>query len=260
MFTGINYIAMKKIFLLPALFIFAFTTNSFAQFEGKITYTLQEKDNSGEQGQEQFTTYFTPNRIFIESDEAMKMAGSFKTEGLLIRLDKNDFVFLTGDKTAMSISKAGITSFMNMFSEMNKQDESDVANEIEKDYMFKQTGETKNINGYKAYKFVLKSKDEENKKGIIWMTKQIDINWGMLAEPWGDSVNFLTSKDLPTGYIFQKGWLPLKGTFYEEGEVSGQMTAKVEETDVSQSMVQLSSDMQVKNLSEYLFKMMRKRN
>lgn len=245
---------MKKILLLPALFVLVFASNSFAQFEGKITYTFQEADEEGEQDKEQFTAWFTPDRILLQADEAMSMAGSFKTEGLLIRLDKKDFVFMTGDKTAMAISKAGITSFMNMFGEMSEQGR-EPEEETQTDFSFEKTGDTKTINGYEAHKFVFKG--NENEKGIIWMTSEIDINWGMLAEPWGDSVSFLTDESLPTEYIFEKGWLPLKATFYEGGQVSGRMTATVKEMNVAESMVSLAADVQVKNLSEYMFQIMR---
>lgn len=251
---------MKKIFFLPALFVLLFSTNSFAQFEGKISYTFQEIGENSEKDKEKFSIYFTPDRILLQPDEAMNMAGSFKTGGLLIRLDKKDFVFMTGDKTAMTISKAGITSFMNMFGEMaaeTKKGAGGSEEDIKANFTFEKTEETKTINGYEAHKFVFKSKGEESGKGIIWMTSEININWGMLAEPWGDSVSFLTNRDLPTKYIFEKGWVPLKAAFYEGGQVSGRMTTVVKETDIPKSMVRLSSDIQVRSLSEYMFQMMR---
>ncbi|MDZ7772133.1 MAG: hypothetical protein U5K31_05240 [Balneolaceae bacterium] len=41
----------------------------------------------------------------------------FQTEGVLVRLDFEDFVFLTGNDMALTISKADITSFTRMFGE-----------------------------------------------------------------------------------------------------------------------------------------------
>ncbi len=247
---------MKKITCLLALFLAASVGNSFAQFEGKITYSLYEMNDSGDREEEEhLTAFITPERILLQTEESMSMAGSFETQGLLIRLDKKDFVFLTGNKTAMSITKAGINSMMNMFGAMGKGQQK--AESVEKDFTFSNTGETETIGGYSASKFVFQTEGEENQKAVIWMTRDININWGMLAEPWGDSISFLTSEALPTDLVFQEGWLPLRATFYEDGQISGGMSAQVKTTDLAQSMVQLPPDVQVRSLSEYLFQRMR---
>ncbi len=248
---------MKKFACLLTLLLTVFAANLQAQFEGKIIYTFYEMNDSGERDEEEyFTAYITPQRILIQSEESFSMAGSFKTEGLLIRLDKKDFVFLTGDTSAMKITKAGITSFMNMFGEMAKM-EHEMEEDMKKDFTFKNTGEIETFGGYSAKKFVYKSNDEENGKAVIWMTQDININWGMLAEPWGDSVQFMTSGNWPTNSIFQKGYLPLRGTYYEDGKVAGGFSAVVKRTDLAQSMVQIAPEVTVKSLSEYLFQMMR---
>ncbi len=246
---------MKKITCLLALFLTVFAANSFAQFEGEITYTLYEINDSGDREEEEsFTAYITPQRILIQGEEAVNMAGHFKTGGLLIRLDKKDFVFLTGDTTAMKITKSGITSFMNMFGAMD-----DMKNESEEtgDYTFKKTGETDDFGGYTAQKFIYKSNNGENNKVVIWMTRDININWGMLAEPWGNSMSFMTDKDLPFKLIKEEGYLPIRATFYEDGEISGGLSAAVKETDVAQSVVQIPPEVTVTSLSQYMFQMMR---
>ncbi len=249
---------MKKTICFLTLLLTVGSVNVFAQFQGKITYNLYEVNDNGQRAEEEnFVAFFTPQRIFIQGEEAVGMPGSIKAEGLLIRLDKKDFVFLTDDNTAFSITKAGITSFMNMFGGMAQKGQQEQDESSQRSFTFKKTGKTKTINGYNVHKFIAKDKSEKNKKGIIWMTQDVNINWGMLSQPWGDSMEFLTEDELPTELILQEGWIPLKATFYEDGNVEGGFSAMVEETDLAQKKVQLPSDIKVKNLSQYLFQMMR---
>lgn len=248
---------MRKTIFILALLLSAFTINAVAQFEGKIIYTIYDNDDDGD-NEDSFTTYITPQRILVQGDESFDVKGMMKTDGMLIRLDKKDFVFFTSDNEAMSISKAGITSFINMFGELGKsqKDTQDDIDDIKKNYTFENTGETQTIEGYTATKFVYENKTE-NQKGTIWMTREIDINWGMLAEPWGDSVAFLTSEDMPSNVILQEGWLPLKGTFYKDGEVDGEFKATVNEMDIADSKVNIATGVTLTSLSEYLFQHMR---
>lgn len=245
----------KTIFILTLLFSAFTVNNAVAQFEGKITYNLYETDDNGDrEDEDSFITYITPQRILLEGDESFKVGSAFKSDGLLIRLDKKDFVFFMDENTAMSISKAGITSFINMFGGADSA--SDEVNDMEKDFTFTNTGEKETIDGYTATKFVFES-EEENDKGVVWMTQDVSINWGMLAEPWGDSIAFLTSKDMPTNLVLQEGWLPVKGTFYDDGEISGGFTVHIEPVKIKKEMVNLASSVTVTSLSEYLFQQMR---
>jgi len=246
---------MRKTVFILALLLSVFTVKAAAQFEGKITYTFYEtNDNGDRQDEDAFTAFITPQRILLQGEDAFDVGSLFMTDGLLIRLDKKDFVFFTDKNKAMSISKSGITSFINMFSDIHsKQNDTD---EIEKDFTFTQTNETKTIGSYNATKFIFQSKEDDD-KAAIWMTRDIDINWGMLAEPWGDSVAFLTQKNLPSGLILQEGWLPLQGTFYKDGETEGEFSAQVEPKDIKKEKVHLAPDVTVTSLSEYLFQHMR---
>ncbi len=245
---------MKKITCFFALFLVAFISNSFAQFEGKIDYHINEINDNGETDDSNtFTLFITSDRILISGEEAYSMAGSLETEGLLIRLDKEDFVLLTGDKQAMSISKAGITSFVNMFGNAEEmQEETDDVG-----ISFENTGEMKTIEGYTAEKFVFMDEDEPNKKTVVWMTRDLDINWGMLAEPWGNSLRFFTGDNLPSGLIFEKGYFPVRMQHYEDETLKSEAVAEISSSAVDPSIVQISSDVTVKSLSQYMFQQMR---
>lgn len=246
---------MKKTISLFAIIFTVCSINAYAQFEGKIAYKVYEMDNGSQQQKENFTAFITPQRILFQGSESMEVPGNIETQGLLVRLDKKDFVLFTSSNSALSITKSEVTSFMNMFG----QKSSGTSSKIKKSVNIEQTGETKTIGGYQAQKFVITDPNEKNKKAVLWMTQEVDINWGMIADPWGNSMQFMTDDDFPTKLIFKEGWLPLQGEFYEKGQVEGGLTAKVQAVNVDKSRVHLSPDVTVKSLGQYLFNSMRQK-
>lgn len=245
---------MKKLSVL-FLLLFCFSlSQGFAQFEGKIVFNNYDiESGSREKGDDSFTMYITPDRMLVQGENSYNVQGNFKTEGLLIRHKERDFVFLTGDKTAMKITKEGITSFMNMFGDDTDQD----VKKAESDFNYTRTGESKNISGYNAEKFVFTSDDSDDKVEV-WMTKGLDINWGILAEPWGDNLQFITSDELPFNLIFEEGYFPVAWHQYEDGELTESIEAEISSSPVASSVVEIASDIKVVSLQDYIFEQMRK--
>jgi hypothetical protein len=173
--------------------------------------------------------------------------GNIKTEGVLIRLDFEDFVFLTGDDKAMQISKSDITSMMNMFGGGNDIDE-------DTDINYEKTGETQTIKGYSTEKFVFREQDNQDDYAVVWMTRDLNINWGMLAESWGNQLDVKIYESLPTGLIFKEGYFPLKVETYDSGSL--QMLTEAEEiskSSIAKAMVQIPSGVDVLSFQDYLF-------
>lgn len=245
---------MKK---LSALFLLLFCfslSQAYAQFEGKVVFNNYDiESGSRVKGDDSFTMYITPDRMLLQGENSYNVRGNFTTEGLLIRHKERDFVFLNGEKTAMKITKEGITSFMNLFGD----DADEEVEETESDFSYTQTGESKNINGFTAEKFVF-TEDDSNDRVEVWMTRDLDINWGILAEPWGDNMQFLTDSELPFNLIFKEGYFPVKWDQYEDGELTESMEAEVTSTDIAREAVEISPDIKVVSLSDYLFEQMRK--
>ena len=244
-----------KYFLSAMLMAACFTQPATAQFEGSITYKSQDYSNSDDENDDSFTLFLTPERIMLQGEKEYNFMESINTEGVLVRLDQEDFVFLTGDDRALKITKTDITSLMNLFG--NGQEASQKAEEM--DITQKRTGETKTIQDYEAEKFIFKDKDgDDNKRFVVWMTQDIDVNWGMLAEPWeNDADKLISSSDFPVDLIFKEKYFPLRFESYENDELESVLEAtEVNKTAIDQAKVEVPSGVAVLSMQNYLFQKM----
>lgn len=231
-----------------------------AQFEGRIMLNTYEV-NDGEQGEaDAITLYVTPNRILMQSENSFSAGGSggpagIEAEGVLVRLDEEDFVFLTGDDVALTLSKEDITSFMKMFEQQSGQQSGDSG---EPDVNYERTGETRQIAGYSTERFIIRDADGEDRYSDMWMTTEINITWGMLAEDWSGESSFFSGDDYPVSAVFREGYFPVRVENYEGGE----LTSVTEVTEVDQSgsyrdMVEIPDGVKVISFQEYIFQNMR---
>jgi len=227
-----------------------------AQFEGKITYNSYNYSSEGvEQKDDNFTLYITQDRILLQGEKEYGFMESIQTEGVLVRLDFEDFVFLTGDNEALKISKSDITSMMNMFG--NGQSANKAAGEAN-DVNYERTGESATIHGYQADKFIFRDQEEPNEHTEVWMTNQLDVNWGMLAESWSGSAKTIISS-LPTNLVFQEKYFPLKVEVFENNQLVSKLeTTEVNTSSVARAMVQVPSGVKVLSFQDYLFQKMSK--
>lgn len=242
---------MKKYtpLILTSLLVFMSANYSFAQFEGKITFTGYEVSADGNrQNSDNFTMYVSQNRILMQSENSSyDFMGNIKTEGVLIRFDHEDFVFLTGDENALQISKSDITSMMNMFG-----DADDRGADTNIDY--ERTGETETIQGYRCEKFIFREEDNRDDYAAVWMTRELDIEWGMLAESWGEQLDGIMNETVPTSLIFREQYFPLRIESYDSGKL--QMVTEAEEineSSVAKAMVQIPAGVSVLSFQDYLF-------
>ena len=244
-----------KYFVSAMLMVACFTQPATAQFEGDITFKSQKHAGQSSDKNEPFTLYITPERIMLQGEKKYNFMESIETEGVLVRLDKEDFVFLTGKDKALKITKTDITSLMNLFG--NGQDVSQKAENVSINQ--ERTGETKTIQGYEAEKFIFRDKgSDKNEYFAVWMTKEIEVNWGMLAEPWGnDADQIISSTDFPVDLIFKEKYFPLRFENYKSGELESVLEAtEVNKGPVNSDLVMVPSDVAVLNMQNYLFQKM----
>ncbi|TYP92574.1 GLPGLI family protein [Fodinibius salinus] len=236
------------------LLVACFTQPAAAQFEGQITYeSYNYSEQQTEEQQDEFTLTITPDRMMLSGNNSYNFMESIDTEGLLVRLDNEDFVFMTGKNQALKISKSDITSLMNMFD--NGESPSDVAEEVD-EINYKKTGETTDILGYKCEKFIFRDEDNEDEYAIVWMTKEINVNWGMLADPWSGSAEDIVS-NFPTNLVFKEKYFPVRVESYEDGQLDSKLEAKtISEKEISSRMVEVPSGISVMTFQEYLFNQM----
>lgn len=245
-------------YLSAMLMVACFTQPATAQFEGEITYKSYDYQDGKEENNDEFTLHITPDRILLQGEKKYDFMGSMKTEGVLVRLDEQDFVFMTGDQTALKIAKTDITSMMKMFG--NGNDASSAAEKY--DIQKNRTGESKQIKGFTAEKFIFRDEEGgENDYATVWMTKDIDVNWGMLAEPWGnEEANTLINDNFPMDLVFQEKYIPLVVETYKDGEKeSGLEATNINQARIDHSLVEIPSDMKVLNMQQYLFQKMSNR-
>lgn len=225
-----------------------------AQFEGKVTFNSYDYSAEGaEQKDDHFTLFITSDRILLQGDKQYGFMESIQTEGVLVRLDYEDFVLLTGDNAALKISKQDITSMMSMFSNgKNPSNAADRADNIN----YERTEESQNMHNYQADKFIFRDEEEPNQHTEIWMTNELDINWGMLAESWTGSAESII-KSLPTQLVFNEKYFPLKVEVYENDQLVSKLEAtEVNLSSVARAMVQVPSGVKVLSLQDYLFQKM----
>lgn len=245
----------KPIFFLFTFIFFAVAVQiSHAQFEGKIQYSSYEVSSDGDKDKtDDFTVYVTKDRIMLHGSNKYQFMGSIETEGVLVRLDYEDFVFLAGSENAMKISKDDITSMMKMFG--NNTGNSRDLEETEINY--ENTGEKENIHGYDTEKFVFRDTEGKDRHSVVWMTKEIDINWGMLAEPWGSSAEAQLGSEIPTDLLFKEKYFPLKMENYQNGRLQGVTeVTDLSRSSVARAMVQIPSGVKVLSFQDYLFQKM----
>ena len=248
---------MKKISVAFVLFFGLAFNHAEAQFEGKIQFQDYEiKSGEKVKDNDAFIMYVTSDRILLQGDQGYKVGGTLETEGILVRHKEKDFVFLTGKKQAMQITKSGITSFMNMFG----NDAKGKAESAESNLKIKNTGENKQVNGYDAEKFIITDTEKPDERSEVWMTKGLDINWGILAESWDTNMDGFTGGNLPLNLIFDEGYFPIKWEQFKNGKQISGADVEVTSTDIARSKVELPSDVKVVSLQDYLFQQMRNNN
>ncbi|WP_138430580.1 DUF4412 domain-containing protein [Fodinibius saliphilus] len=247
---------MKKAsYLLSAMLMVACLSQPVsAQFEGQITYTSYEYAGAEQEEKDEFNLFITPDRILLQGENKYEFMGSLKTEGVLVRLDFEDFVFLTGDDKVLKISKSDITSMMKMFD--NGGNTQEKVKDKSEDVSYERTGETKTIKGYKSEKFVFRDETEKDEHMEVWMTKDINVNWGMLAEPWNGSAQTMID-NFPMSIIFQEKYFPIRVESFDGGQKESLLEASnINESSVARAMVKVPSGVQVLSLQDYLFQKM----
>lgn len=248
---------MEKISLAFVLFFGLAFGQAEAQFEGKIQVQDYEiKSGEKVKDDDAFTLYITPDRILFQGDQEYTVSGNIKTEGILVRHKEQDFVLMTGEKTAMSITKSGITTFMNMFGSDAKKG----MNKAESNIEIEKSGDRKKINGYAVQKFIITDKESPELRSEVWMTQDLDINWGVLASSWGENMKGFSDSDLPFNLIFDEGYFPVQWEQYKNGNLTDIIETEITSTDVARSMVQIGPDVQIMSLQDYLFQQVRNNN
>jgi len=242
---------MKKAsYLFSAMLMVAcFTQPVSAQFEGQITYESYEYEEDEKQKTDEFALFITPERILLQGEKQYQFMDAIETEGVLVRLDFEDFVFLTGEDNVLKISKMDITSFMNMVS--GESDTQEMEEQTE-NINYERTGETQTIRGYDSEKIIFRDDSEGGEYMAVWMTKDINVNWGMLAEPWSGDIEAVIN-NFPMKLIFEENYFPVRAENYDGNGLKSVIEAtEINESSVARAMVNIPSGVKVLGLWDFL--------
>ena len=260
----------KKLLLLSALILpllMAQSARAQQPFEGVLTYTIHEAPAGGDIDSEdatggQFNLVLSPELIlFDELDriEDYQPAPMMESSRIYVRLDHKDFVFLQNARQGLKVSKSDIVAMMEMMEQMRKmqgqaaQDTESGWQTAEEEVRVEATGETATIQGYTAAKYVMTNADRPGEVVETWLARDMNVEWGMLAEPWGDSAQKLFPDNMPLPKLLSEGGIPL----LMEQKKDGRITHRVECTRISKepikgSRYELPSDVRLQSFQQMM--------
>jgi len=244
---------VQKVFF-AAVITTLFGLSAQAQFQGHIVMNLYSEEK-GVQETNMVNMYVTGDRIMLQGDESVKLQKGLNAQGLLVRHDKNDFIVLTGEKDAMQITKNDIESMMQMASAFGGNNQSPDATPKTS---YRYTDRTKTILGYECAEMIIEEEGKKDDYLSVWLTKGIDINWGMLAEPWKNmSADIENSFKIPRDAVFSSDNFPLLVERYKNGKVAtvAEVT-QLERTSVAKAMVELPQGVNLVGFGDFMFRMM----
>jgi hypothetical protein len=245
---------LKKIlfaFLMAAMM--GISSQAFAQFEGQITMKLNSEVSPGKYEANEMNLYATGNRIFLQGDQSVSFSDDLDASGLLIRNDKKDFIVLMGENKGLQFTKEELEGFFQMAGMMAGEN-SDVDVDSNTDYRY--TDRTKTIMGYECAELLIENTQSNNSMSI-WLTSGIDINWGMLAEPWKNIPESMRESSSRLTQEFKSKNFPMLIEVNEKGnkETVFEVT-NVNKSSIAKAMVEIPSGVNLMGLQEFIFSMM----
>jgi len=245
---------MIRKFTLMTLFVCTtFSGAVQAQFNGVLDIQLYSKSEAGTTDTSLVNMYVTPERILMQgADEESIRSGNYEASGLLIRQDQRDFVLMMGENQALQLTKAEIEGFFSMISAVFNINEPTPEELAESKSSVVVTGRVKNINGYPSKEIRISDADG-NGYASIWTTTKLDMDWGLLKEPWLNSPEWLREATDRLTIEFQSKSVPVLMTWTSEEEsYTFYELIRAQESAVAKAMVELPSNYQVLGFSDWI--------
>lgn len=243
---------MKKIsIILSLIFLFTLPSNLLAQFEGVISFTLVDLNKPMEQSRFELTA--SGQRLFIKSDNELNVMRGLDTNGLLVRSDLSDFVFMSKENTALKVKKSdidGLITMLGMADKKNTGQNFDWKNRIQT------TGNKKELSGFDAEEFVLSG--DEGETVSIWLTEEIKINWGLLNDVWHSSGSGFFGEDIPIELVMNNNSFPMLVEFKKDGEVKARASvSSVSTSYFNKNILEIPSNAEMIGLTDLMMNMFR---
>lgn len=249
---------MRNKFYLSTLFflcLVVFSTSLQAQFEGHISMNLYSESNKGNTSVNNLNLYVTADRIFLKGEDEMNFGQSFNSGGILIRNDKKDFVVLMENNDALQVTKSEVEGLFKMFLSWGSESSSNGSRADEMNFEY--TDKERTINGFKTYELVIYGNQNDTKMSV-WLTPNIDINWGMLAEPWKNlpaDANRAVNQSRDAVFA-GKNFPMLVEVTGKKGTETVMEVTNINKSSIAKAMVQIPSGVNLISVTDLMFKMM----
>lgn len=246
---------IKFLCLTALLILFFLSEKASAQFEGQIQFRAFEPDRieKPHRGLE-FTA--TGQRIHMTSDHHYRVFGGLDANTFLVRNDRNDFVFISGDSDALRISREDVDGLSNLIQRMQGSSSSG-QQQFDWDRSLEQTGETKTILGFNTEQIKVYQQDSNNYISV-WLTEEIKINWGILQDTWHQSMAAVVNMDLPIEVFMNRNSFPLMIEYYEDDRLATVVEATgINRERVDQTVVEIPQGVKMMGITDLMMRMMR---
>lgn len=250
---------MKLLSILSVLLLIAAhsgaQSSATAPFTGAVTVESYQIDAEGNRARvQQLPLLVSPSRILLvglHRVDPSAITANLGAEDLLIRLDREDFVFMMRDKQALVIQKNELQALMALTSGLTAPAPAPTDAPA---MQVRQTTETRQIHGYTAQKWIATmpgSADENH----IWVSDAFGLNLGMLSESWIASLPGI--RMLPLQGLIAGGNTPLLVETYRRGRKVAVVELRDFNTRIDRARLDLPSDTRTMTLQEMMLNRMR---
>jgi len=230
-----------------------FTQMSYAQFEGQISMNIYSYDDGVQTDTEILNLYTTEERILIKGEDVINISdGMMEASGILIRSDMKDFVIMMGEKEALRFTKEELEGMFSMLSMMSGGEP-----EVNGAENYWYTNEVRTIAGQKATELRVESDENKGSYLSIWLTNELDIDWGMLTEPWKNVPSSLSGQVDQMTQEFKSRNFPMLIEVTEKGNTTTLFeVTKVRKSRIAKDMVEMPAGLELISLQTMIMKAM----
>ncbi|MEX2362995.1 MAG: hypothetical protein WD597_05200, partial [Balneolaceae bacterium] len=161
---------------------------------------------------------------------------------------------------AIQVTKTEIEGMIQMFSSWGGDASQTEPENTAPSYRF--TDRTRTILGKECAELVIDDEDNPGNSLSVWLTPKVDINWGMLAEPWKNIPKSMEKEinGMSQDLFFQGKNFPMliEKNEGEKVETVFEVTS-MQESNVAKAMVELPSGISLIGAKEFMFNMMMQR-
>lgn len=227
-------------------------------FEGKIGISRYSVSADGEEKKiSAIQLLIHSENLLLENEEegVIDLMGNIRAEKVLVRQNREDFVFFTTSQQAVIMNRQELQQMVNMLENLRGENNNRQVDSPEMET--ENTGENSTIDGYSATKWIAGVPDRVA-EWHVWITDEISIPWGMLSESWLTGQTFLSG--LPAEEWLSDDSLPIRAELWNGGQLVEVL--KIEDITreiVDESNFTIPDHYQRLNFQQMLFDRMRNR-